>query len=206
VIYYVRHGQTVWNRQQRLQGRGDSPLTLWGVQLAIAYAEALRRELDGERDLAVHSSPMGRARQTAAIVADALGVGADAVIEDELLAEHDVGSWRGKSWVEIERECGVAREALRDWDLRPPGGETRREMFERARRWLARRHGDERIAIIVSHGGFSRAFRAAFLGLAAEEAGDLPVHTHGRLYRLADGSVCELVAESTPPPPEAALG
>ena len=205
MIYYLRHGQTVWNRQQRLQGRGDSPLTLWGVQLAIAYGDALRRELDGERDLAVHSSPMGRARQTAAIVADGIGIGADAVIEDELLAEHDVGSWGGKSWVEIEREFGISREALRDWDLRAPGGETRREMFDRARRWLARRQG-ERVAIVVSHGGFSRAFRAAFLGLVVEEAGDLPVHIHGRLYRLAEGSVCELVAEATPPPPEAALG
>jgi broad specificity phosphatase PhoE len=205
MIYYVRHGQTVWNRQQRLQGRGDSPLTLWGVQLAMAYGDCLRRALDAERDFAVHSSPMGRARQTAAIVADAIGVGADAVIEDELLAEHDIGSWGGLGWVEIERECGVSREALRDWDLRPPGGETRREMFERARRWLTR-HDREHTAIIVSHGGFSRAFRAAFLGLAVEQAGDLPVHIHGRLYRLAEGSVCELVAEATPPPPEAALG
>jgi len=132
LYYYVRHGQTVWNRQQRLQGRGDSPLTLWGVQLALAYGEALRRELGGERDLAVYSSPMGRALQTAAIVADAIGTGADAVIEDELLAEHDVGGWGGRSWVEIEREFGTSRDALRDWDLRPPGGETRREMFERA--------------------------------------------------------------------------
>jgi len=60
--------------------------------------------------------------------------------------------------------------------------------------------------VIVSHGGFSRAFRAAFQGIAVEEAGDLPVHIHGRLYRLAEASVSELIADATQPPPEAALG
>ena len=69
-IYYVRHGETVWNRLQRLQGREDSPLTLWGTQLSSDYGSHLLRELDGERDVEIVASPMGRTRQTAAIIAD----------------------------------------------------------------------------------------------------------------------------------------
>ena len=185
-IYYVRHGQTVWNREQRLQGRADSPLTLQGVRHALAYGELLRDALDGETDIALRTSPLGRARQTAAIVADVLELSTTQVVEDPLLAEHDLGRFAGLRWSEIESELGVPYENARGWDFRPPDGESRREMFERAERWLAGPR-EERTMILVSHGGFSRTFRGAYLGLDPDQIMALPQHAHGLVYRLQDG-------------------
>jgi broad specificity phosphatase PhoE len=204
-IYYVRHGETVWNRLQRLQGRRDSPLTLWGVQLAIAYGDCLQRALAGERDVEVISSPMARTRQTAAIIADVIGLDADAIAIDERVAEHDVGDWAGRSWEEISRQDGIDPGDRRDWDLRPPAGETRREMLGRARAWLASPR-TRAVTILVSHGGFSRVLRGAYLGFEPTGMASVATHTHGRLYRLADGCADEIVAHDSAPPPEDLLG
>jgi probable phosphoglycerate mutase len=205
VIYLVRHGETVWNRAGRLQGRGDSPLTLRGIGHATAYGRLLADALDSAGSVRIHASPMGRARQTAALIADALGLAGDPVRVDPLLAEHDVGEWTGRTWAEIERETGLGPERLRDWSFRPPGGETRSEMRERAARWLAGRE-EAAIDVVVSHGGMSRAFRAAFLGLGPRAAAALPPHTHGRLFRLADGEAIEFVADAAAAPEERLLG
>jgi probable phosphoglycerate mutase len=205
MIYFVRHGETVWNRMGRLQGRADSPLTRRGVEHAMAYGRALAEALAGAGPVRLHSSPLGRARQTAALIADALGLAGDPVRVEPLLAEHDVGEWTGLSWAEIEQAYGATPDRLRDWHFRPPGGETRAEMLERAAGWMATR-ASEGIQVLVSHGGMSRAFRAAFLGLDAEAAAGLPGHTHGRLYRLLDAEIVEIVTDPGPAPAEALLG
>lgn len=204
-LYYVRHGETVWNRAQRLQGRQDSPLTLWGVQLAIAYGGRLQQALDGVRDIEIVTSPMGRARQTAAIVADVLGLDGRDVAVDERVAEHDVGEWAGRTWAEIADENGRDAAELRGWGVRPPGGETRQEMFVRACAWLEAPRA-RAVTIVVSHGGFSRMLRGAYLGLSPDEMAVMPVHSHGRFYRLADGRCDEVVAHAAAPPPEDLLG
>ena len=111
---------------------------------------------------------------------------AAAVVEDPLLAEHDVGSFSGLRWSEIESERGIPQERARGWDFRPPEGESRRDVFERAQRWLARRRED-RLTIVVSHGGFSRVFRGAYLGLDPRQTMALPPHSHGLVYRLRAG-------------------
>jgi len=206
VLYYVRHGETVWNKLQRLQGRLDSPLTLRGVSLALGYGETLRERLAGASSVAIHASPMGRARQTAVLIAESLELDPDRIVVNELLAEHDVGAWGGRTWAEVERHDGRAVDQLRGWDARPPGGETRREMAERARRWLGEQREAE-ICIAVSHGGFSRVLRGAYLGMEpGAEMNALPVHAHGRFYRLAKGRVEELVTDSAQQPSEKLLG
>lgn len=205
MIYFVRHGETVWNRAGRLQGRADSPLTDRGVAQAQAYGEHLAGVLRDQEAVRLHSSPMGRARRTAALIAEALGYSADRVAVAPLLAEHDVGGWTGRTWAEIEQAHGDSPERLRDWHHRPPSGETRAEMMERAVAWLARRESTG-IDIVVSHGGMSRAFRAAYLGITASAAANLPTHTHGRLYRLDAGAVVELVTDPVEPPVERLLG
>lgn len=204
-IYYVRHGETVWNRLQRLQGRQDSPLTLWGVQLAIDYGGQLQRELGSQRDVELVASPMGRTRQTAAIIADVIGLDSDAITVDERVAEHDMGAWAGRSWAELGEELGIDPTRRREWDLRPPGGETRREMLGRARTWLAAPR-QRAVTIVVSHGGFSRVLRGAFLGLDLTAMAEIPMHTHGRFYRLEGGQCEEVVAHEAQAPPEDLLG
>jgi broad specificity phosphatase PhoE len=204
-IYYFRHGETVWNRLQRLQGREDSPLTLWGTQLSSDYGSRLLRELDGERDIEIVASPMGRTRQTAALIADVIGFDADAIAVDERLAEHDVGAWAGHSWGEISARFGVDPASRADWELRAPGGESRREMLHRAEAWL-REPRAHAVTILVSHGGFSRVLRGAYLGLAPDEIGRLSTHTHGTFYRWVEGQCEVIIAHEAQASPEDLLG
>lgn len=205
MIYLLRHGETVWNRAGRLQGRADSPLTLAGARHAMAYGSWLAGELAAAGDVVLYSSPIGRARQTAAIVADAIGYDAQEIVLDDRLAEHDVGELSGSTWAEIERSRGERSERLRDWDYRPPGGETRREMLARVEDFLGTTRA-EPVSIVVSHGGTSRALRGAFLGLDVPAIQALPVHAHGRLFALSGGRVTECVVDAAPPPPEELLG
>ncbi len=205
MIYFVRHGETVWNRAGRVQGRADSPLTERGVAQARAYGRNLAVTLRDDRSVRLHTSPLGRARRTASLIAEALGFSEDCVAIEPRLAEHDVGGWTGKTWAEIECAHGDSPERLRDWHHRPPSGETRAEMMGRAADWLASR-ASSGIDIVVSHGGMSRAFRAAYLGIPASAAAALPTHTHGRLYRLDAGAIVEIVTDPDDQPVERLLG
>jgi len=206
LLFLVRHGETVWNRAGRLQGRADSPLSEQGVAHARAYGRLLGEALRAAGGaVSLHVSPLGRARRTAALLAETAGLGDVPVRVDARLAEHDVGEWAGLSWDQIEQRHGLTREVLRDWHFRPPGGETRAEMLARAAEWLAD-HGGGGVHVVVSHGGFSRAFRAAFLGLRPDAAAGLPAHLHGRLFRLGDGAVHALEAGPAPAGDERLLG
>jgi len=205
LIYFVRHGETVWNRAGRLQGRADSPLTERGEGQARGYGRHLAEVLRDAASVRLSVSPMGRARRTACLIADELGLPEDALVIEPLLAEHDVGEWTGRTWAQIEQAQAGSHESLRDWHHRPPGGETRAEMMERARTWLVGRRSTE-VDIVVSHGGMSRAFRAAYLGIDPVSAATLPTHTHGRVYRLEAGAVVEVVTEPGEQPVEQLLG
>ena len=72
IIYLIRHGETTWNREGRVQGHLDSPLTERGIAQAKAAGRTLRPLLNGENFLLL-TSPLGRARQTAALVLRQLG-------------------------------------------------------------------------------------------------------------------------------------
>jgi len=188
-IFFVRHGETVWNREGRLQGQADSPLTLRGVQLCLAYGDFLKSALaaTARERIGFYVSPLGRTRQTASLLGDALGVPLAAFTVDPLLAEHDVGELEGLGWSEIEARHGLTPEIWRRWDTPAPGGETRLDVLNRARRWLGESRTHE-ISVVVSHGGLSRAFRTAYLGL--DDAGRLELerHAHGHVFELDDGA------------------
>lgn len=140
----VRHGETEWNAERRVQGRSDNPLNETGRSQVRAAAEVLR---DSEWDFIV-SSPLLRARQSAQILSSALGVPIIRVVP--LLTERDYGPAEG----------------LQDGDelraLRIPGGfrgaETEADVARRATaalRELVTEHPDARI-IVVAHGGLIR--------------------------------------------------
>ncbi len=186
-IYFVRHGETLWNRIGRFQGRADSPLTLRGIHLAIAYGNWLRAELEGIAGLEIHTSPLGRAVQTATILADCIGLPPERIQPEPRLAEADVGKLTGYTWPEVEQQFGIVKGQVGGWHFRPPDGESGSEQFARAESWLA--DAVRKPCIVVSHGGFSRFFRAAYLRLAPEDIEDLESHTHGRLFMLRTGAV-----------------
>jgi broad specificity phosphatase PhoE len=144
VILLCRHGQTATNREGRLLGRADPPLTTLGRDQAVRLAARVA----GERPVAVVSSPAQRARETAGAIAEAAGT--STVIVDDRFVELDYGEWDG---------LAVGDPAI-PWDrwradpgLRPPGGESLLDLRARvtsACEELAAEHGDAAL-VVVSH-------------------------------------------------------
>jgi broad specificity phosphatase PhoE len=98
-LYFVRHGETDWNAERRLQGRRDVPLNALGRKQAARCGELLRELLvvggATPRQFAFTSSPLSRARETMAILRTALGVAPEDYAIDARLAELSFGRWEG---------------------------------------------------------------------------------------------------------------
>jgi len=195
-IFLVRHGETVWNRERRVQGRLDSPLTERGIEQARAYGRTLAHVLDavercdGPKFLDLVASPLGRTRATAAIVAAALGRPEDAVRYDPLLSEMTWGAWDGLTAAEIEArdpELWRARIADRFTVAPPGGGETQQDIHDRAARWLHAQPPAARL-VVVGHGAFGRALRCVFTGRPAAAMLELD-EPQDAFFRLIDGRI-----------------
>jgi probable phosphoglycerate mutase len=146
----VRHGQTRWNVEKRVQGQEDSPLTEEG----LAQAEAIAQRLSKERFDVLVSSDLGRALQTAAPIARLCGL---AIVRDARLRERHFGEGEGMSYDEIDRRWPDAFSRIRetDPDAVIPGGETRRQFHDRVHQAfeaLVREYEGKRVAV-VTHGG-----------------------------------------------------
>lgn len=145
MLLLARHGETEWNREERYQGHADPPLNDTGR----AQAEELAERLAAEPIVAVYSSDLRRAAETAAIVGARLGL---PVAQKAGLREIEVGSWQGLTKAEIDG---------RPWD-----GETyehHAERVTRALRDIAVRHPGQTV-LVVSHGGSLRRVQEAVLG------------------------------------------
>ena len=152
-LYLMRHGQTVWNAQGRMQGWLDSPLTELGRRQA-EWQAALVADVTGATR---YASPLGRAQQTAAIVFG----GAD-VIPDDRLREIDVGDFSGHCYPDLVAAHPHLFEGGRlAWYDRAPGGEGLAALRARAEAFLADLTGP---ALIVTHGITLRMLRLVALG------------------------------------------
>ncbi|MEC9434034.1 MAG: histidine phosphatase family protein [Pseudomonadota bacterium] len=154
-IGLLRHFPTDWNREGRLQGRSDIPLS------AASRAEIAGRALpDRWRGLPVICSPLGRAMETArALVPEA------AIRTDDRLIEMSFGDWEGRIGAELLADPACPYRPVEDWgwDFRPPGGETPAEVAARAGAVLAGLPGP---ALVVCHRGVMRALLAVATGWA----------------------------------------
>jgi broad specificity phosphatase PhoE len=181
-LYLVRHGETEWNAARRIQGRTDIPLNDTGREQARQAAELLARR----RWQGVYTSPLGRAHETARIIADRLGLAA--VTDIDALVERDYGEAEGMGFDEIE--------ALYPEGVRAPGQETREEVAARvvpALLELAERHPGERL-VIVSHGGAIRSvLQTAEPGTRHPRITNASVHS----FRVEDGAL-RLIAFDDP--------
>jgi broad specificity phosphatase PhoE len=146
-ILLVRHGETDWNLERRVQGHSDQPLNATGR----AQAQALADKLADEHLDAVYASDLARAHETARLVA--AGHGLPVVVLPEL-REKDFGTWEGLTDEEIRVRFPEARPGGQWGD-----GETYEQMSSRvvaALRRIAARHPDGRV-LVVAHGGPVRA-------------------------------------------------
>jgi broad specificity phosphatase PhoE len=189
VLYLTLHGETEWNLERRFQGQLDSPLTGHGVEQAHRMGVTLRALLGDSAGWAVVSSPLGRARRTAEIICQALGIETRQIETDARLAEINLGSWAGMTRDEVEARWprpldGAGRY---DWYFRSPDGETHHDVTARVRQWLADTAQRDRM-IAVSHGVTSRVLRGLYAGIAESEALTLEV-SRDVVFRLHDGSI-----------------
>lgn len=194
MIYFVRHGQTVFNAAGRWQGQADSSLTALGLRQAAAAGETLRGII-ADNDIALFCSPLGRAYDTAKIIAEKIGYQNEIQLDPRLM-EIGMGSWEGLTDYEIEQEWPNARDGLErhEWFFHSPDGETYDNIFARAQDALSEiaKHNAS-IKIIVSHGVTGRIIRSIHANIPKNDALKLEV-PQDALFCLSDNGHIERMA------------
>ncbi|MBC7716937.1 MAG: histidine phosphatase family protein [Pseudorhodobacter sp.] len=157
-ILAIRHGETAWNLDGRMQGHRDIPLNATGRWQAQRLADAL----SGENIAAVYASDLLRAHETARAVAAgrSLTIGIE-----RALRERCFGKFEGMTFKEIDQRWPVEAESwrVRDPDFAPQGGESLRVFYARCIQVIARlasAHAGETITL-VAHGGVMDCFYRA---------------------------------------------
>ncbi|MCW5603954.1 MAG: histidine phosphatase family protein [Burkholderiales bacterium] len=171
-LILIRHGETVWNLERRMQGHRDSPLSEAGVRQARRLGERMR----GEAFDALYSSDLGRAHRTAQSIAEATG---REILVDARLRERHFGVFEGLTSAEIERDHPGEFERFRsrDPDYVVPGGESALQFYARCLACLeelVRRHAGGRI-VAVTHGLVLDALYRVVHGLAPEQPRPAPL-------------------------------
>jgi probable phosphoglycerate mutase len=164
ILYLVRHGESAFNAEGRIQGQLNTVLSALGRRQSLAIAAAF----GGEPIDAIYASPLERALETARPVAEALGL---ELKTDDRLMEINAGVFQGLVWPEIEARYPEAGASWRtqDPDFRIPGGESRRDLMRRGQAaFTAIRESGHQQAIIVAHGGLICAALKALLDIPAQ--------------------------------------
>lgn len=158
-FYLVRHGQTEWNAERRMQGQWDSRLSEAGKRHADESGRFLsKRGID-----AVYASPLGRVQQTAAIIRPHLDI---APALDDRLMEWSSGDWSGQLYADI---AATQADAFNAWqgdmlNVRSPNGENFHDLMDRAGAFLADiADTPARTIAIVAHGFINRALACRLL-------------------------------------------
>lgn len=189
-ILLVRHGETEWNRERRIQGRFDSPLTERGIAQARAIGRLVKR-LPDVASARIVASPLGRARLTAEIIAEHLAARPQLVIDDRL-REISVGSWDGLTYRDLAMHYpGIFDgEGRHEWYFRSPDGDTYEAFAARVGEWLSE-WGETPLLITVTHGIVSRVLRGLYAKLPRATALTLPVQ-QDKIFRLSCGAIEEI--------------
>jgi probable phosphoglycerate mutase len=147
-LLLLRHGQSTWNAEGRWQGWADPPLT----EVGEAQAEVAAAALAGVGLTAVVASDLERARRTAEIIGERLGLGP--VTVDARLRERDVGDWSGLRRDEITQRFPGQLEAWQAGELASlPNGELEADMVARIDAALAELAAGDGAVLVVTHGG-----------------------------------------------------
>jgi broad specificity phosphatase PhoE len=185
-LYFVRHGETDWNKAQRYQGQTDIPLNDTGRGQA-ARNGAVLKEVLGQRlsEFDFVASPLLRTAETMQIMRRELGLPIDAFRRDDRLKEQHFGHWEGIVWGDLKHvdPVGLAARQADTWNWTPRGGENYAMLIARVAPWLAT---VERDTIAVSHGNVSRSVRGLLLGLDTKAVPKLEV-PQDKVLRLMDG-------------------
>ncbi len=199
----IRHSETAWNAQSRIQGHLDSPLNEEGLAQALLVGERLGHETFS----ALYSSDLGRALQTVQPIADRT---AHEIVREPRLRERHLGVFQGLTGAQCEHDYPLeyARFKARDPDHVVPGGESVRQLFERVSNFfmdLARAHPDQRI-VAVTHGGVLDALHRFAGNVPLERRRDFPIYNaslniiaceDGRWWIKLWGDISHLTRDAT---------
>jgi probable phosphoglycerate mutase len=184
LVYVIRHGQTDWNAEGRLQGQKDIAINAVGQAQATQNGETLRQILGAAEGYDFVASPLSRTRETMERIRTAMGLDPKGYRLDERLKELSFGDWEGYTTAEIK---AVDRERIRErsrqkWGFIPPGADA--ESYEilswRVGAWLA---SLEQPTVSVSHGGVLRSLFRLVGKIDEDEAANMPIH-QDRIVRI----------------------
>jgi broad specificity phosphatase PhoE len=190
-IYYIRHGETEWNADGRLQGVQDIPLNELGRKQAAnaggILAGLFARDGRNEQSLAFVASPLGRARSTMELVRGTLKLPPHDYAVDDRLREIGYGQWEGSTLAQMQTSDPdvFAMRQLDKWTVSPPGGETYASVQARMSDWYHELTAD---TVAVAHGGTARALMVALGIETAVSAADLTIE-QGAVYVFGDGGL-----------------
>ena len=186
-LLLVRHGETDANVSSTWQGSTDSPLNARGRGQSQALGQRLAAE--GRNIAAIYSSPLGRAQETAGIIAQALD--SPPLHLDPDLAEFHLGAWEGLSYDDLRHEKRLWERMTADPTFAPPDGESALAFATRLLRAFQRiktQHAGQTV-LVVSHGGAL----ATAMAMVLERDGSRWLN-----YMLANCSLSELVWDAEP--------
>jgi len=188
LLYYIRHGETDWNAESRLQGQRDIPINANGRVQARHCGEILRELMareDGGFDFV--SSPLSRARETMEIARATLGLDPQAYRIDARLTEISFGEWEGFTLAELGRASpdAVAARERDKWGYAPPGAESYAAMSTRVLDWY-----DSLLqnTVAVGHGGTLRGLVVQLGIYSSREAPFLDIG-QGVVYAIRNGTL-----------------
>jgi probable phosphoglycerate mutase len=169
-IYLFRHGETVWNKAKRLQGHKDTPLTLKGIKQAQLMGDKLSHVLKNIEPKLFISSPIGRAHQTATIIADSINFNTELISLEKELKEITFGDWDGLNMEEILLDYELIWQKRNEdkWSFAPPNGESYEAASVRVSGFL-KEIPEERPIIIVAHGSINKVIRGCWRDLEPNE-------------------------------------
>ncbi|MBI1383979.1 MAG: histidine phosphatase family protein [Rhizobiales bacterium] len=174
-MYFVRHGQTDWNAEGRLQGGRDIPLNDLGRAQAARNGRRLAELIGAPDRFHFVASPLARARETMALIRREMGLTPDDYATDNRLTEIAFGDWEGRRWADLHAEepDALAMRARDPFGFRPPGkAESYADLTRRVAAWVAGLEGGQAL-VVVSHGGVSRALRGHLLALPRHQIPEL---------------------------------
>jgi broad specificity phosphatase PhoE len=190
-IYYIRHGETSWNAEGRLQGTLDIPLNELGRKQAAhagnLLGELLVRDGHDKRAMPFVASPLGRARTTMDLMREVLNLPPGGYALDDRLREIGYGEWEGSTLAEMQAKDPefYAKRLTEKWTMSSPGGESYASVQLRMRDWYDSLKAD---TVAVAHGGTCRALMVALGHETPVSAADLYIE-QGAVYVFGDGSL-----------------
>ena len=187
-LILIRHGETAWNRERRMQGQTDTPLS----DVGRAQADAVGQRMAQHPFAAIYSSDLTRAWDTAAAIAGA-HINGHEIRRDAALRERTFGVFEGLTYDEMAQRYPAehARFAQRDPDYAGPGGESPRQFFARSLACLERiaaAHVGECV-VVVTHGLVLDTLHRAARNLPLAEKREAPLlnASLNTFHRVAEG-------------------